>query len=136
MVENFDGMVNLGIFCVLTLGWAMYAYQIVFGTKAFYDKFGMSHTAVIMGRFLGSFALSAVIMHLYLLFNGIEGAWFLVTFFIMQGLFAAVSSAVTINQKVGVEEGVRYTPEPVVAPLVFAAGYAILLFRLSDKFYA
>ena len=38
MVENFGGILNLIVFIALTLGWAMYAYQMSFGIEAFYGK--------------------------------------------------------------------------------------------------
>ena len=135
MVESFGNIVNLIIFLILTLGWAFYAFQMLIGTKAFFDRFNMSHTAVIMGRFVGSFAAAAVILHLVLLFNGPTGAWPLLTYFLVQGLVAAGASVMTIQSQVGVSEGVKYTPEPIIAPLVFVAGYAYLLWSMSGIVY-
>ena len=40
------------------------------------------------------------------------------------------------QSKDGVDEGVKYTFEPVVAPLVFCAGYAFLLWSMSGILYA
>ena len=63
MVENFGGLINLIVFLALTFGWAMYGYQMSIGTKQFFDKFNISHTGVIIAGFVGSFALSAAVMH-------------------------------------------------------------------------
>ena len=136
MVENFGGMLNLVVFLALTIGWAVYGFQMSIGIKQFYDKFGISHTGVIIGGFVGSFALSAVIMHVMLLLRGAEGAWYLFAYFVIQAAFAAILSYRTVQAKVAVEEGVKYTPEPIVAPIVFGCGYAFLLYNMQGILYA
>ena len=136
MVESFGNVVNLVIFLILTLGWAFYTFQMLIGTQAFFDRFNMSHTAIIMGGFVGSFGAAAVVVHLVILFNGPSGAWFLLSFFVVQGLVASGASVVTIQSQVGVKEGVKYTPEPIIAPLVFVAGYSYLLWAMRDIVYA
>lgn len=77
MVQNFGGILNLIVFIALTIGWAMYGFQMSAGIKKFYDKFGISHTGIIIGGFVGSFAMAAVVMHIMILFRGAEGAWYL-----------------------------------------------------------
>mgnify|MGYP001330381881 CR=1 FL=1 len=136
MVESFGGIINLVIFVILTLGWAYYAFQMLVGTASFFDRFNISHTGVIMGRFVGSFAAAGAIMHVIMLFTGPEGGWYIMTLFLMQGVIAAIASLVTIRSQVGVKEGVKYTAEPVVAPLVFVAGYTYLLWAMSGIVYA
>ena len=135
MVENFGGIVNLLVFLALTFGWAMYGYQMSFGIKQFYDKFGISHTGIIIGGFVASFATSAFILHLMLLFRGAEGAWYLFAYFVVQAAIAALLSFRTIQAKTAIDEGVRYTAEPVVAPLVFGAAYGFLLYNMRDILY-
>ena len=135
-MSNLGGTLNLIIFLALTLGWAMYGFQMSLGIKKFYDKFGISHTGVIIGGFVGSFALAAVVMHLMILIRGAEGAWYLFVYFVIQAGFASVLSLNTIQAKVAVDEGVRYTAEPVVAPIVFGLGYAFLLWNMQDILYA
>ena len=88
MVESFGGTVNLLCFW-LTFGWAMYGFQMSLGIKKFYDKFNISHTGVIIGGFVGSFALAAVVLHIMLLFRGAEGAWYLFAYFVVQAGIAA-----------------------------------------------
>ena len=85
MIDSFGGILNFAVFIALTLGWAMYAFQMSLGIDAFYGKFNISRTATIIGGFVGSFAAAAVIMHLILLFNGLEGAWYLFAYFIVHG---------------------------------------------------
>ena len=113
MVSNFGNIFNLIVFLVLTVGWAFYAFQMLFGTRAFFDRFNMNHSALIMGKFVGSFAAGALVLHLIILFNGATGAWFLFTYFLTQGVLAAVFSMLTIQSQDGVKEGVKYTAEPL-----------------------
>ena len=135
MVENFGGILNLVVFLALTFGWAMYGFQMSLGIKKFYDKFSISHTGIIIGGFVGSFALSAVILHIMILLRGAEGAWYLFAYFVVQAAIAAVLSYITIQAEVAVEEGVKYTAEPIVAPIVFGLSYAFLLYNMRDILY-
>ena len=135
MVENFGGILNLVVFLALTFGWAMYGFQMSLGIKKFYDKFSISHTGIIIGGFVGSFALSAVILHIMILFRGAEGAWYLFAYFVVQAAIAATLSYRTIQAKVAVDEGVKYTPEPIVAPIVFGLAYAFLLYNMREILY-
>lgn len=136
MIENFGGLINLLVFLALTFGWAMYGYQMSLGIKNFYDKFNISHTGVIIGGFVGSFALAAVIMHVVLLFRGAEGAWYLFAYFIVQAGFAAVLSYRTITAKIAIDEGVKYTAEPIIAPIIFGLAYGFLLYNMQDILYS
>ena len=135
MVENFGGILNLVVFLALTFGWAMYGFQMSLGIKKFYDKFSISHTGIIIGGFVGSFALSAVILHILILFRGAEGAWYLFAYFVVQAAIAATLSYRTVLAKVAVDEGVRYTAEPIVAPIVFGLAYAFLLYNMREILY-
>lgn len=136
MIENFGGLINFLVFLALTFGWAMYGYQMSLGIKNFYDKFNISHTGVIIGGFVGSFALAAVILHLVILFRGAEGAWYLFAYFIVQAVFAALLSYHTITAKVAIDEGVKYTAEPVIAPIMFGLAYGFLLYNMQDILYS
>lgn len=135
MVENFGGIVNLIVFLALTFGWAMYGFQMSFGIKAFYDKFGISHTGVIIGGFVSSFASAAFILHIMLLLRGAEGAWYLFAYFVVQAGIAAILSFRTVQAKVAVDEGVKYTAEPIAAPIIFGLAYAFLLYNMRDILY-
>ena len=135
MVENFGGILNLVVFLALTFGRAMYGFQMSLGIKKFYDKFSISHTGIIIGGFVGSFALSAVILHIMILFRGAEGAWYLFAYFVVQAAIAATLSYRTVQAKVAVDEGVRYTAEPIIAPIVFGLAYSFLLYNMRDILY-
>ena len=136
MVDNFGGILNLIVFLALTFGWAMYAYQMSFGIKTFYAKFSISETGTIIGGFVASFAGGAVVMHLMLLMRGLEGAWYLFCYFVVQAGIAAFLSYRTISAKVAVDDGVIYTKEPIIAPIIFGLAYAFLLYNMQDILYA
>ena len=59
--------------------------------KPFTGKFKISRTGTIIGGFVSAFAASAVIMHIILLINGLEGAWYLFTYFIVQAAHSSSS---------------------------------------------
>ena len=59
----------------------------------------------------------------------------LFTYFVVQAAIAAFLSWRTVSAKVAADEGVIYTAEPIVAPLVFGAGYCFLLYRMQDILY-
>ena len=71
-----------------------------------------------------------------ILFRGAEGAWYLFVYFVLQAVIAATLSYKTVQAKVAVDEGVKYTAEPIVAPIVFGLAYAFLLYNMSDILYA
>ena len=54
MIEKFNGIFYLIVFLVHFLVFAIYAYQTVFATKTFLDKFGIDDTGAGMTRFFGS----------------------------------------------------------------------------------
>lgn len=135
MVENFGGTLNLIVFLALTFGWAMYGFQMSFGIQKFYNKFGISHTGTIIGGFVASFAIAACVLHIMLLVRGAEGAWYLFAYFVVQAGIASLLSFKTVNAEIAVDEGVKYTAEPIVAPLVFGLAYAFLLYNMRDILY-
>ena len=135
MLDNFGGTLNLVVFLALTIGWAIYGYQMSLGIKAFYDKFNISHTGTIIGGFVGSFACAAVVMHIMILLRGAEGAWYLFVYFVGQAAIATILSYRTVKAKIAVDQGVKYTAEPIVAPLVFGLAYAFLLYNMRNILY-
>ena len=54
MIEKFNGIFYLVVFLIHFIIFAAYAYQTVFATKKFLDKFGIDDTGAGMTRFFGS----------------------------------------------------------------------------------
>ena len=84
MIDNFNGIFYLMVFIVHFLGYAFYAFQCVFNTKNFLDKYGVDHTGAIMTRFFGAFFIGSTLMAIEILLVGTEGAWpfFVLIFFL------------------------------------------------------
>ena len=82
MIEKFNGIFYLIVFLIHFLIFAVYAYQTVFATKKFLDKFGMDDSGAIMTRFFGSLFIGAVVMAIWVGFirpDGLQGTCLLYT---------------------------------------------------------
>ena len=76
MIEKFNGIFYLIVFLVHFIVFAVYAYQTVFATKKFLDKFGIDDTGAGMTRFFGSLFIGAVAMAIWVGFirpDGLQG---------------------------------------------------------------
>ena len=79
MIEKFNGIIYLVIYIIHFGMLAVYAAQLLVGTRQFMDKFGIDHTAAFMVRFLGAFFLAWILMALYILFVRPNGVCLLYT---------------------------------------------------------
>ena len=134
MIDNFNGIIYLTVFIVHFLGYAFYAFQCVFNTKNFLDKYGVDHTGAIMTRFFGAFFIGSTLMAIEILLVGTEGAWpFFVLIFLqnLSAFFIGIYS-VKIN-KLGVNE--KTTIEGIIAPGILTILSAVLIYGLADKIY-
>tara|TARA_B100000678_G_C17798470_1_gene337900 strand:+ start:111 stop:518 length:408 start_codon:yes stop_codon:yes gene_type:complete len=134
MIDNFNGIFYLMVFIVHFLGYAFYAFQCVFNTKNFLDKYGVDHTGAIMTRFFGAFFIGSTLMAIEILLVGTEGAWpFFVLIFLqnLSAFFIGIYS-VKIN-KLGVNE--KTTIEGIIAPGILTILSAVLIYGLADKIY-
>ena len=134
MIDNFNGIFYLMFFIVHFLGYAFYAFQCVFNTKNFLDKYGVDHTGAIMTRFFGAFFIGSTLMAIVILLVGTEGAWpFFVLIFLqnLSAFFIGIYS-VKIN-KLGVNE--KTTIEGIIAPGILTILSTTLIYGLSDKIY-
>ena len=60
MIEKFNGIFYLVVFLIHFIIFAAYAYQTVFATKKFLDKFGIDDTGAGMTRFSGPYLFELV----------------------------------------------------------------------------
>ena len=135
MIDNFNGIFYLIVFIVHFLGYAFYAFQCVFNTKNFLDKYGVDHTGAIMTRFFGAFFIGSTLMAIEILLVGTEGAWpFFVLIFLQNlsaffiGIFAIKISKLGVNEKTSIEG--------IIAPGILTILSTILIYGLSDKIYS
>ena len=138
MIEKFNGIFYLIVFIVHFLGYTVYAYRCVFGTKDFCDQYAMDHTAAIMIRFFGSFFIGSVLVALYIMFirpNGVEGAWGFFNLVFVQNLMAFFVGIYSIKiNKLGNTE--KTSDEGIYAPGILMILSAILCYGLADKIYS
>jgi hypothetical protein len=134
MIDNFNGIFYLIVFIVHFLGYAFYAFQCVFNTKNFLDKYGVDHTGAIMTRFFGAFFIGSTLMAIEILLVGTEGAWPFFVLIFLQNLSAFFIGIYSIKiNKLGVNE--KTTIEGIIAPGILTILSTILIYGLSDKIY-
>ena len=134
MIANFNGIFYLIVFIVHFLGYAFYAFQCVFNTKNFLDKYGVDHTGAIMTRFFGAFFIGSTLMAIEILLVGTEGAWPFFVLIFLQNLSAFFIGIYSIKiNKLGVNE--KTTIEGIIAPGILTILSTILIYGLSDKIY-
>ena len=134
MIESFNGIIYLTVFIVHFLGYAFYAFQCVFNTKNFLDKYGVDHTGAIMTRFFGAFFIGSTLMAIVILLVGTEGAWPFFVLVFLQNLSAFFIGIYSIKiNKLGVNE--KTTIEGIIAPGILTILSTTLIYGLSDKIY-
>ena len=134
MIDNFNGIFYLMVFIVHFLGYAFYAFQCVFNTKNFLDKYGVDHTGAIMTRFFGAIFIGSTLMAIEILLVGTEGAWPFFVLIFLQNLSAFFIGIYSIKiNKLGVNE--KTTIEGIIAPGILTILSTILIYGLSDKIY-
>ena len=137
MIEKFNGIFYLIVFLIHFIIFAVYAYQTVFATKKFLDKFGIDDTGAGMTRFFGSLFIGAVAMAIWVGFirpDGLQGTWAFFNLVFLQNLSAFCVGIYTIKiNKLG------HTPqtsnEGIIAPGILTLLSAILCYGLADKIY-
>ena len=100
MIQNFNGIFYLIVFLLHFIIFAVYAYQTVFATKTFLDKFGIDDTGAGMTRFFGSLFIGAVVMAIWVGFirtDGLQGTWAFFNLVFLQNLSAFCVGFYTIK---------------------------------------
>ena len=138
MIEKFNGIFYLIVFLVHFVIFAVYAYQTVFATKKFLDKFGIDDTGAGMTRFFGSLFIGAVAMAIWVGFirpDGLQGTWAFFTLLVIIHACVFLTNFYSIKiDKTGINE--KTTNEGIIAPFVFLILSSILCYGLADKIYA
>ena len=68
MIEKFNNIWYLIVYVIHFAGIAVYAYQTVFQTRKFCNKFEIDDSGFPMVRFVGAFMLGWVAMAIYIMF--------------------------------------------------------------------
>jgi hypothetical protein len=134
MIESFNGIFNLAIFLIALAMGVYYAYNCLFDTKKFLEKYGVDETAAFFARFAGSYAAGVSLMQIYILIRGTSGTWAFFNFAFITFTIIAVMGYYTAEiDKLGRTD--KTTKEGWLATGGLALIFGILCFRLSDKIY-
>ena len=137
MIEKFNNIFYLIIYLIHFLGVGIYAFQTIFSTKNFMERFGIDPSGAIMIRMAGAFMLAVFLMSIYVGFvrpDGLENTWGFLNLVFINNLCIFLCNFYSIKiDKTGVNE--KTSNEGVIAPLVFTIMSAILCYGLTDKIY-
>ena len=137
MIEKFNGIIYLVIFIVHFVGYAVYAFRCVVGTKSFLDQYAIHESGAIMTRFFGSMFIGSFVMAMYIMFirpDGLNGTLGFFNLIFLQNLSAFIIGFYTIKiNKLGHTE--KTSIEGVIAPGILTILSAILCYGLADKIY-
>ena len=113
-----------------------YAYQCIFQTRKYIEKYGFGEGSAIMTRLVGTFAAGFAVTLVIALLTSIKGAWLL---FVYGSVQACISSGVcyqTINSHWGSVKGVKTAAEGYIAPAVVAFLNLMVLITGWDDLFA
>ena len=138
MLEKFNNIYYLIIYVVHFVGIGIYAYQTVFQTRKFCNKFEIDDSGFPMVRFTGAFMIGWVLMAIYIMFirrNGVvaAGSFFNLVFLTNLIIFLVNSYSILID-KTGIKTPEK-SREGIIVPLIFSALSASLCYGLADKIY-
>jgi len=112
---------------MIMVGNFFYAYQCIFQTRSYIQKYGFGEGSAIMTRLVGTFAAGFGIILLIALFTTIKGGWLLFTYGFIQAAIGAVVCYRTINSEWGIIEGLKTSAEGYIAPGVIAVLNLVVL---------
>ena len=137
MLEKFNNIWYLTIFIIHFAGVGFYAFQTIFSTKSFMERFGIDPSGAIMIRMAGAFMLAVFLMSIYVGLvrpDGLENTWGFLNLVFINNLCIFLCNFYSIKiDKTGVNE--KTSNEGVIAPLIFTIMSAILIYGLTDKIY-
>ena len=89
MIENFNGIFNLILNILILLLFAVYTFRILFAPAGIAKEFNVDKSGIFIIRYLGCFALSALLLGLWILFRpmGPTGTWPYYNFIFLTALF-------------------------------------------------
>ena len=120
-------MITNGVIILIMFGNFFYAYQCIFQTHYYIQKYGFGEGSAIMTRLVGTFAAGFGIILLIALLTTIKGGWLLFTYGFIQAALGAIVCYRTINSQWGMIEGLKTSPEGYVAPGVIAVLNLVVL---------
>ena len=119
----------------LIIGNLIYAYQCIFQTRKYIEKYGFGDGSAIMTRLVGTFAGGFAITLAIALLTSIEGAWLLFVYGFVQACIGAGVCYQTIHSHWGFVDGVKTSSEGYIAPSIVAFLNLLVLVIGWDDLY-
>jgi hypothetical protein len=120
---------------LIVIGNLIYAYQCIFQTRKYIEKYGFGDGSAIMTRLVGTFAAGFAITLAIALLTSIEGAWLLFVYGFVQACIGAVVCYQTIHSHWGFVDGVKTSSEGYIAPSIVAFLNLLVLVIGWDDLY-
>ncbi len=120
---------------LIVIGNLIYAYQCIFQTRKYIEKYGFGDGSAIMTRLVGTFAAGFAITLAIALLTSIEGAWLLFVYGFVQACIGAGVCYQTIHSHWGFVHGVKTTSEGYIAPSIVAFLNLLVLVIGWDDLY-
>ena len=120
---------------LIIVGNVIYAYQCIFHTREYIEKYGFGEGSAIMTKLVGTFAAGFAITLVIALLTSIEGAWLLFVYGFVQACIGAGVCYQTIHSHWGSVEGVKTSAEGYIAPAIVAFLNFLVLFAGWDDLF-
>ena len=134
MIIAWGGTLNLVLYVISMLGLGYYAFLTVLSPNTLVTRYDLGEKSVPIIRIVGTFVLPILILGIYLLFRGPEGAWiFLVLNFLVSTHQVILGWATRF--KIIDPDSKQDVGDEVVGH-VFVIIAIVLIYRLSDIIYA
>ena len=136
MIEEFNGVIYLGLYLVILIGTAYYTYSTVFQTDKFLEKYGIDQSGAFMIRFAGTFLIPVVLLMVYMLLTGISGNWIIFVYGFLQAITATVVGYWTVEKShYKTNTGEKVSSEGYLAPLGFTFAWGVVIYGTSAVIY-
>ena len=120
---------------LIVIGNLIYAYQCIFQTRKYIEKYGFGDGSAIMTRLVGTFAAGFAITLAVALLTSIEGAWLLFVYGFVQACIGAGVCYQTIHSHWGFVDGIKTSSEGYIAPSIVAFLNLLVLVIGWDDLY-
>tara|TARA_B100001564_G_scaffold90769_1_gene73801 strand:+ start:217 stop:627 length:411 start_codon:yes stop_codon:yes gene_type:complete len=127
-LEISPEMLTQALIILIIVGNAIYAYQCIFQTKKYIERYGFGEGSAIMTRLVGTFAAGFALTLAIALVTSIKGAWLLFVYGFVQACIGAGVCYKTIYSHWGSVEGVKTSAEGYIAPAIVAFLNLLVLF--------
>ena len=135
ILESAPEMLLNSLIVLIIVGNVIYAYQCIFQTREYIEKYGFGEGSAIMTRLVGTFAAGFAVTLAIALLTSIEGAWLLFFYGFVQACIGAGVCYQTIHSHWGSVEGVKTSAEGYIAPAIVAFLNLLVLFVGWDDLF-